>query len=113
LIAREDVISLCLENCGKQQKNTDKVTGCGGIIDKAAPQYPPIALAAHASGKVVVLIVINEEGKVIAAKSVSGHPLLQAAALKAAKASTFNLYLVDGVPAKVIGTLTYNFVLND
>src|SRR5262245_9954937 len=67
-LKREDVVSSCLENC-EQQKSTDRVTG-GGIVNKVLPQYPPIARAAHASGDVVVLIVIDEEGKVIAAKSV-------------------------------------------
>ena len=107
-LKRSDVVESCLENCEKQK--SAKVTG-GGIADKALAQYPTIAKAAHASGEVAVLIVINEEGNVIAAKSISGHPLLQAAALKAAKESTFNPYLVDGIPAKVLGTLTYKFVL--
>ena len=108
-LKREDVVSSCLENC--EQQKSDKVTG-GGIVDKVLPQYPPIARAAHASGDVAVLIVIDEQGNVIAAKSVSGHPLLQAAALKAAKDSTFKPYFVDGAAVKVMGTLTYNFVLD-
>jgi TonB-like protein len=57
--------------------------------------------------------VINEEGKVIAARSISGHALLQAAAVRAARDSTFNPYLLDGVPAKVMGTLTYKFVIHE
>ena len=108
-LKREDVVTSCLENC--EQQKSDKVTG-GGIVNKVQPQYPAIARAAHASGDVAVLIVIDEEGKVIAAKSVNGHPLLQAAALKAAKDSTFKPYFVDGAAVKIMGTLTYNFVLD-
>jgi TonB family protein len=44
-----------------------------------------IAKAAHASGTVVVRVILNEEGKVIAAQADSGHPLLRAAAVKAAR----------------------------
>ena len=109
-LKRSDVVESCLENCEKQK--SPKITGGGGIVDKVLPQYPPIARAAHASGEVVVMIVINEEGKVIAARSVSGHPLLQSAGVKAARESTFNPYLVDGVPVKVMGTLLYSFVLD-
>jgi TonB family protein len=108
-IKNENVAKSCLENCDSKQI-ADKVTG-GGIVDKILPEYPPIARAAHASGNVVVLIMIDEDGKVIAAQSVSGHPLLQAAAVRAARDSTFMPYLVDGAPTKVIGTLTYSFVL--
>ncbi|MGQ0764018.1 MAG: TonB family protein [Acidobacteriota bacterium] len=46
------------------------------------PSYPAIALAAHASGQVSVLVIIDKEGKVMAAQVIDGHPLLQAAALK-------------------------------
>ena len=103
----EDVVESCLENCDTRAK----VNG-GGIVAKPLPPYPPIARAAHASGEVVVLIVIDEEGKVIAARSLSGHPLLQAASVKAARQATFNPYHVNGAPVKVMGTLVYGFVLD-
>jgi TonB family protein len=109
-LKRSDVVESCLENCEKEK--SPKITDGGGIVDKVQPQYPPIARAAHASGSVVVLIVINEKGKVIAARSLRGHPLLKPAAVAAAKESTFKPYLVDGVPVKVMGTLLYSFVLD-
>ena len=59
----------------------------------------------------MVTVVVNEEGNVIAAQAESGHPLLQAAAVNAARESTFVPYLVDGKPVKVLGTITYNFTL--
>lgn len=108
-LKRSDVVESCLENCEKQKGPT--ITYGGGIVDKVEAQYPPIARAAHASGAVVVLIVVNEEGKVIAARSLRGHPLLQASAVAAARESTFKPYLVNGVPVKVMGTLLYSFVL--
>ena len=83
----------------------------GAPINKVQPNYPAIARAAHASGEVVVMVVLDEEGKVIAAQAVSGHPLLQAAAVKAARESTFEPTTVDGKPVKVTGTILYNFQL--
>ena len=56
-------------------------------------------------------VIVDEEGKVIAAQAVSGHPLLQAAAVKAAREARFTPTLLDGKPVKVQGVITYNFVL--
>jgi len=55
------------------------------VVSAVAPFYPPIAAVAHAMGKVVVEVTINNEGSVTAAKAASGHPLLQAACEKTAK----------------------------
>ena len=83
----------------------------GKAISKPQPTYPPIAKAARASGTVTVQIIVGEEGQVIAARSVSGHPLLQHAAVKAACQTRFSPTLLSGQPVKVSGTMTYNFVL--
>ena len=107
----ETVVSTCLENCDSQKR--DNLTITGGEFDvKVLPEYPTIARAAHASGSVVVLMIVDEEGKVVAAQSISGHPLLQAAAVRAARSSTFHPYLLNGQAVKVRGTLTYNFVID-
>jgi protein TonB len=84
----------------------------GKAISKPQPAYPPIARAARASGTVVVQIVVNEEGRVISASAVSGHPLLQSAAVAAARQARFAPTLLSGQPVKVSGVLTYNFVLH-
>ena len=81
------------------------------INSKPQPVYPPIAKAARAQGVVKVQVIVDEEGKVIAAQVVSGHPLLQAAAVKAAREATFAPILLEGKPVKIAGVLTYNFVL--
>jgi outer membrane biosynthesis protein TonB len=56
-------------------------------------------------------VVIDEEGKVIAAQAISGHPLLHAAALKAAREATFTPVLLDGKPFKIAGVIDFNFML--
>jgi TonB family protein len=82
----------------------------GKAVDLPAPEYPAIARAAHASGSVTVEITIDENGDVIAAKAVSGHPLLQAAAVTAARQASFTPTRLSGEPVKVMGILVYNFV---
>lgn len=81
------------------------------VISKPPPVYPPIAKAARAQGTVTVQVVVSEEGKVIAAQVVSGHPLLQATAVKAARAAVFSPTLLGTKPVKISGVITYNFVL--
>ena len=79
-------------------------------ISKPDPVYPPSAKAVKASGTVVVQVTVDESGKVISAKAVSGHPLLQAAAVQAAYQAQFSPTKLSGQPVKVTGVLTYNFV---
>jgi protein TonB len=75
------------------------------------PAYPPIAKSAHAAGTVVVQVTIDETGKVISAKAVSGHPLLQQAAVQAAYQARFSPTQLSGQPVKVTGQINYNFQL--
>jgi protein TonB len=88
----------------------------GGVIQglalrKITPQYPAIARTARASGAVTIQVLISEEGRVISAEVMSGHPLLKEAALQAAKQWVFKPTELSGVPVKVQGILTFNFAL--
>ena len=87
----------------------------GGVLNGRAlslpkPVYPAIARQAHASGTVVVQVTIDENGGVISAHAVSGHPLLQAVAVQAARGARFSPTKLSGQPVKVTGVITYNFV---
>lgn len=87
----------------------------GGVLNGKAislpkPAYPAIARQAHASGTVVVQVVIDENGGVISARAISGHPLLQAVAVGAARGARFSPTKLSGQPVKVTGVITYNFV---
>ncbi len=82
----------------------------GKAVDLPAPEYPVIAKGAHASGAVTVEITIDENGSVVAARAVSGHPLLQAAAVNAARQASFTQTRLNGDPVRVRGVLIYNFV---
>ncbi|HKP35388.1 MAG TPA: TonB family protein [Pyrinomonadaceae bacterium] len=87
----------------------------GGVINGKAvrlvqPQYPAMARAAHASGRVSVQVIIDYEGNVAAAQVKEGNPLLWGAALKAARESKFNPTTWKGKPVMVAGLIIYNFV---
>ena len=82
----------------------------GKAVRLVQPPYPAIARSAHASGQVRVQVVIDENGNVISATAVSGHPLLQGAAVAAARQSKFTPTKLSGQPVKVSGVIIYNFV---
>ena len=83
----------------------------GSALKKANPSYPQIAKAAKATGVVQVQITISEEGKVIDAAAISGHPLLRDAAVEAARQWEFKPTTLSGQPVKVQGILSFNFTL--
>lgn len=88
----------------------------GGVLNGKAvslpvPAYPDIARNARAQGSVEVRIMIDEGGNVIEAQAVSGHPLLRAAAVSAAREARFSPTRLSGEPVKVSGVLTYNFLV--
>ena len=110
----EKVLALCIDpnNCGGGEESNNQILNLerGRAVNLPMPAYSPLARAAHAQGTVVVQVVIDEEGKVIAAAAVSGHPLLQSACVKAARESVFTTTKLEGAPVKVTGVIQYNFV---
>ena len=87
----------------------------GGVLNGKAislpkPPYPPAAKAVRAAGSVSVQVLIDENGSVVSASAVSGHPLLRAAATAAARGARFSPTKLSGQPVKVSGVITYNFV---
>jgi TonB family protein len=79
-------------------------------LKKPMPPYPPIARSRHISGPVRVQVLVDESGKVISARAVSGHALLQPAAVAAARYARFSPTYRDGQLVMVSGFLTYEFV---
>lgn len=82
----------------------------GRALRLAKPDYPDQARAAGVAGTVVVQVTINEQGKVVRACAINGHPLLWLASERAAYASEFTSTKLSGKPVKVTGMITYNFV---
>ena len=89
-------------------------TIAGGVLNSKAidlpqPAYTPAARAVRATGTVTVQVTVDEKGEVISAKAVSGHPLLHASALQAARKARFAPMLLGGERVKVTGVLTFSF----
>lgn len=84
----------------------------GQATDLPKPEYPEIARRARATGMVNVEVVVDETGKIISARAVSGPPLLREAAVKAALRARFSPTKLSGQPVKVSGSINYNFSFN-
>ena len=74
------------------------------------PAYPPAAGAVRAQGEVVVSTKIDNEGKVVSANALSGHPLLVAASLAAARQARF---AARGASGESEAMLVYVFMDGD
>lgn len=97
------------------EKPATSKTISGGVLNGKAtslpiPAYPPAARAVNAEGTIIVEVVIDEQGNVNSATAISGHPLLRAASVDAARGAKFTPTLLMGEPVKVTGVITYNFV---
>lgn len=97
-------------------KPPDKIRVSGSvisskIISKPAPLYPAIAKSTRVQGAVTVEILVDEQGRVVAAQATSGHPLLRMAAQQSAYQARFSPTTISGQPVKVSGVITYNFIL--
>lgn len=93
---------------GSPRKVTDGVLA-GKALSRPQPEYPKMARAAGVDGEVVVEVIVSETGVIESARVISGHPLLRDNALAAAKKWVFEPTILDGVPVKVVGTITFNF----
>lgn len=84
----------------------------GKAIRKIQPPYPQIARQVKAAGTVPIQITISEEGRVIEASPVGGHPMLRDAARQAALQWVFSPTVLSGKPVQVSGVISFNFILN-
>ncbi|MGH9818677.1 MAG: TonB family protein, partial [Pyrinomonadaceae bacterium] len=76
------------------------------------PKYPPAAHYANVYGQVQVEVTIDENGHVLSAVVMTGHPLLRAASIAAASNSSFEPFTVNGEQFRVSGTIFYNYLPN-
>lgn len=98
-----------IEDSGEIGKRAGTILN-GSAVNLVKPAYPAAAKAVKASGAVNVEVVIDENGNVEKAEAVSGHPLLRASAVEAARATKFKPTRLEGQPVKVAGIIVYNFV---
>jgi TonB family protein len=83
----------------------------GRALSLPKPDYPPAARQLRLAGQVVVLVLIDETGKVISARDMCQGPLyLSEASVAAALNARFSPTKLSGMPVKVNGIIQYNFV---
>ena len=80
-------------------------------IAYVAPVYPPLALASHVQGTVILQAVIDEKGSVRELRVLRGHPLLDDAAMQAVAKWHFTPTLLNGTTVPVVMTVTVTFSL--
>jgi TonB family protein len=106
----ESVVIGCLQDCDESSErlSSDRAVAAH-VIELPKPAYTPLARAAHVSGVVNVMVLVDFDGKVIAAVTLDGHPLLRAACVSAARGARFAPTLLEGQPVKVTGVIRYTF----
>lgn len=78
-------------------------------VKLVTPVYPEIAKKMNLEGAVIVLISLDEEGRVVSAKATSGQKIFRTACEEAAQKSKFKPTLAGNQPIKATGFITYNF----
>ena len=81
------------------------------LVGAIRPVYPAIAKAARVEGVVVVEATISREGRIDAARVVSGPAMLAGAALEAVRAARYMPFRLNGEVTAVETTITVNFRL--
>ena len=85
----------------------------GCPISIVLPFYSDEAKRLRISGKVKVEAIVDENGKVVYAKAISGNPFLKRNAERVAKVSLYQpKKTCDNKPIKFRWTIIYNFILN-
>jgi protein TonB len=79
------------------------------LISSPKPTYPPLARAARVTGVVLLQATISKQGTIEDLKVITGHPLLNDAAIEAVKQWRYKPQQLNGQPIEVITTITVNF----
>ncbi|HXE91333.1 MAG TPA: energy transducer TonB [Terriglobales bacterium] len=83
----------------------------GQLIHRVQPVYPKIALLAGIEGTVVLHAIISKTGTIESLRVVSGHPMLQQAAVDAVQQWRYRPFFLGSVPVEVETQITVNFIL--
>jgi protein TonB len=82
------------------------------IINRVQPMYPPLARQTRISGTVRLHAIIGKDGTIQQLEVMSGHPLLQQAALDAVRQWRYQPTLLNTEPVEVDTTIDVIFSLN-
>ena len=94
-----------------QAPGTGEGSGEGVSLAKLyLPVYPPLARTACVTGDVTIRVRVRLDGSISSAQEISGHPLLERAALESAQRSTF---ICRNCKEETSLELTYTFLLRE
>lgn len=79
------------------------------VISLPRPVTPAEARESKTTGIVRVLVTVDEQGNVVDAEAISGTPILQAAAVEAARQAKFEPVMTNGRPVKTKSVISYTF----
>ena len=82
------------------------------LISSTRLSYPPTAKQSNVQGTVTLSATVDENGKVVSAKALSGPLLLRQAAVDSVKQWKYSPALIDGKPAPSQVTVNVEFKLN-
>jgi protein TonB len=112
-IEKDDTPPVLEKKQPEEKKTMPAIVHSSVINGKATslpkPLYPAPAVAVNAGGEVSVKVLLDENGNVISAQVISGHPLLRQSALQAARNAKFSPTVLNGQKVKVDGTIVYRF----
>ena len=116
----EMTISYTFDATGKPARSKELFGGKGRVVEGgvlmgrvkhlARPHYPTGARANRLSGAVPVSVLVDVDGRVIAASALGGHKILQGPAVDAACRSSIEPVQLSGQPVQVTGVITFNFL---
>jgi protein TonB len=98
-----------------QEKKAKEILRPGGDVKlpqkifAPPPRYPALAKAAHVQGTVLIDAVIDEQGNIVNAKVLEGHPLLVPEAMRTVMLWKYEPTYLNGVPYPIRMTITVNF----
>src|ERR1035437_3245654 len=81
------------------------------LRNRIEPQYPAEAMAAHRSGDVVLEVLVAADGSVVSIRTLSGDPLLAAAAAAAVRQWRYEPYRQHHRPSQFQTNVTLKFAL--
>jgi protein TonB len=81
------------------------------LLSRTEPHYPAKARAARRSGNVVLEVLVGEDGSVSKIRTLSGDPVLAAAATEAVRNWRYQPYRQNDHPAQFQTDVTLNFAL--
>ena len=100
-----------IQTNGVQAISIGGVVAAANLQQSSPPIYPPLAKAASVQGTVKLQIRIGADGRVKDIAVISGHPLLDAAAVEDVEHYVYKPTMLNNQPVEVLTTVDIMFQL--